>query len=185
MKTCTKCGEVKELAGFAKRAAAADGLTHYCKTCISGINRKRREANLESDREANAAWRAANKEHLTRKMREWRLANLDRAKAHEKASREKWARLNPAARRAKDRRCQPVVARAATAWDADFDRLVEIEAYDVASLRTEATGVCWEVDHIVPLQSPKVCGLHNGHNLAVITRLQNKAKGNRFWPNMP
>jgi 5-methylcytosine-specific restriction endonuclease McrA len=41
------------------------------------------------------------------------------------------------------------------------------------------------VDHIVPLQSALVCGLHNEFNLQLLPGRLNSAKGNRVWPDMP
>ena len=42
-----------------------------------------------------------------------------------------------------------------------------------------------EVDHIVPLQHPLVCGLHCEFNLAIMPKWDNLKKGNRTWPDMP
>ena len=42
-----------------------------------------------------------------------------------------------------------------------------------------------EVDHIVPITSDLVCGLHCLDNFQLLTREQNASKGNRFWPDMP
>ena len=55
----------------------------------------------------------------------------------------------------------------------------------MAALRNKLTGVKWEVDHIVPLASRIVCGLHAETNLRVVPKLVNRIKGNRFWPDMP
>ena len=42
-----------------------------------------------------------------------------------------------------------------------------------------------EVDHMVPLVSGLVCGLHVQDNLRCIPAALNRHKGNRYWPNMP
>ena len=59
------------------------------------------------------------------------------------------------------------------------------EAYHLARMRTEMLGLEWDVDHIVPLKNPIVCGLHVESNLQVIPELENIRKGNRRWPDMP
>lgn len=40
------------------------------------------------------------------------------------------------------------------------------------------------VDHIVPLVSPFVCGLHTQDNLRCITNEWNARKSNRYWADM-
>lgn len=40
----------------------------------------------------------------------------------------------------------------------------------------------WQVDHIIPLQNPYVCGLHVSANLQVVLKSKNSAKGNLFTP---
>jgi hypothetical protein len=53
------------------------------------------------------------------------------------------------------------------------------EAYHLAKLRTRMTGFKWEVDHIYPLQSDVVCGLHVENNFQVIPATLNRSKGNK------
>lgn len=67
--------------------------------------------------------------------------------------------------------------RATPPW-ADFSKIRQI--YATARELQEATGVPHEVDHIVPLQHPLVCGLHNEFNLVPRTRAQNQAKKNHW-----
>jgi hypothetical protein len=82
-------------------------------------------------------------------------------------------------------RRRAAVLSAGVSFNTELFELVEIEAYGLARLRTEMTGEEWEVDHIVPLQSQLVCGLHNENNLCVITRKSNNQKLNLIWPDMP
>ena len=59
------------------------------------------------------------------------------------------------------------------------------EAYHLAELRTRSFGFQWHVDHIVPLKSNIVCGLHCEQNIQVIPGKLNCSKGNRMWSDMP
>ncbi len=45
---------------------------------------------------------------------------------------------------------------------------------------TMNTGIVHHVDHIVPLKSPTVCGLHVHTNLRVVQKTDNLKKGNRY-----
>lgn len=42
-----------------------------------------------------------------------------------------------------------------------------------------------QVDHIVPLNNPIVCGLHCEDNMQLLTELENVNKSNNWWPDMP
>lgn len=56
--------------------------------------------------------------------------------------------------------------------------------YDIAQEEKDL-GNRVEIDHIVPVNNPLVCGLHNEYNLQVATRAFNNKKKDRFWPDMP
>lgn len=59
-----------------------------------------------------------------------------------------------------------------------------LEIYEQARKISELTGMQHHVDHVVPLTSKKVCGLHNEFNLRVIPATDNLKKHNRTWPGM-
>lgn len=57
--------------------------------------------------------------------------------------------------------------------------LIESFYLEAAQLTLE-TGIAHEVDHVIPLVSKVVCGLHVESNLRVITQSENRSKGNRL-----
>lgn len=65
-------------------------------------------------------------------------------------------------------------------WYDSFDDFVLSEAYNLCKSREAATGIRWEVDHVVPLQGKNVCGLHWHLNWNVIPMYDNRSKGNAF-----
>lgn len=61
---------------------------------------------------------------------------------------------------------------------ADLQHIAKL--YELASQLTKSTGVCHEVDHIIPINGKYVSGLHVLSNLRVVTRSQNRKKGNKW-----
>ena len=57
--------------------------------------------------------------------------------------------------------------------------------YEMARLEGVRTGRAVHVDHIVPLTSKIVCGLHCEDNMQLLFAEDNVAKSNKFWPDMP
>lgn len=123
-------------------------------------------------------WWERDKARWAQNKKRWKDRNLERVA---KAGAE-WERANRphrnkrlATRRAAQRNATP-------AW-ADHEAISRM--YESAYALTRATGVKHNVDHIVPLISPLVCGLHVEHNLRVVTQRENYSKNNRWWPDMP
>lgn len=204
MKLCRTCGQDKDLAAFSKCARSSDGLQFKCKSCHSEYNRANKEARAKHARE----YYAANKERYAETGKAWREANSDRkaviashlyqAKKKEMDERNaRWKRENPQAARAIMRKWsqanratinvikakRSAAHRKATPGWANKEVMRAIYA---ESLRlTRETGIKHHVDHIVPLVSDLVCGLHCEFNLQILPGLENQSKSNRWWPDMP
>jgi len=52
--------------------------------------------------------------------------------------------------------------------------------YEDADRITQETGIKHQVDHIIPVRSPLVCGLHVENNLRIISAVENISKSNSF-----
>lgn len=70
--------------------------------------------------------------------------------------------------------------RATVPW-ADFKAIRAV--YAEADRMTIATGVKHHVDHVIPLNHPRVCGLHVAANMRVIPAGPNMSKGNEWNPD--
>jgi hypothetical protein len=126
--------------------------------------RARYEENKDVVLSRNRAWANANKE----KMGEYHLAYVKRNRA-------KWS-AQTAKYRSKKSTATPL-------W-ANLGAINEV--YELAS----EWNSLWpddlvHVDHIVPLQSKQVSGLHCEANLCVRRAKDNRVKSNRYWADKP
>jgi hypothetical protein len=114
------------------------------------------------------------------KAREWKRKNRDIAKRWDRehpdrmrAMKRRWAKNNPAKILAGVRRRQAIKILASPSW---------VDKKIIADIYRKAAEMGMEVDHIVPLRSAFVCGLHVPVNLAIVPREINRRKSNREWP---
>lgn len=187
---CSSCGEVHNTELFHKKRKSLEGV---CKPCKAAKHKER----LDNDPTLRLKIAARTKEYLEQNpdvVKRNGDYHKRYYKANKKAHREscnKWFQRNKqrmmssgllarysAQYRARKKLATPIWA------TTEIEHLFEIEIYHLAKLRKAATGICWEVDHIVPLTSDVVCGLHCSANLQLLTTSENTSKGNRWWPDM-
>ena len=135
-------------------------------------------ANPDRQRESERAYRANNPDKRRASCAAYRAANLDKERAYRVQYCK--ANLDKLAARAATRRS--IKLKATPPWACEATTLA---IYAEAQRVTRETGVKHHVDHIVPLKSKIVCGLHCPANLRVIPGRENLSKGNRSWPDMP
>ena len=119
-------------------------------------SRKWRLDNKDKPNEAAKQWRAANKERLIDNTKRWRLDNPEKV------------RQTLAKRRSNKLQATPNWA----------------DPTKILAIYRKAAEAGYDVDHIVPLVSSKVCGLHVESNLQILPSDENRRKGNRWWPDM-
>lgn len=147
------------------------------------------EANKERANANARAYYEANKEKTLAYLKEWQAANPDKVTAYKrktKASRPDTVKAeyerNKAAyfQRAAERRATKTSR--TPEW---ADHEVIAEYYKAARTLNRYFGAgAFHVDHVVPLKSKYVCGLHTDANLQMLSGSSNLAKNNRFWPFM-
>lgn len=184
MKTCTLCQQSLPLSDFYARKSGrkAGQLEARCKQCFKQKVKDFADANREAVRAANriagAKYREANREQERKRCLAAYHANRDKYNARILA----WHAANPDKRSAREAKRRAANFRAVPAW-ADLAKIKLI--YAAAKTESKRTGVPMHVDHVVPLQSDIVCGLHCEANLEVIPAAENLSKLNRRWPDMP
>ena len=175
---------------FHANARTKDGYHYYCKRCMSvfnKLNRKKNKANWTStqqryygehrDRIISRACvhQQINRERTNEISREYRKNNNEQRKRTTKKWRDKNKELTCFL--ANKRRAQKLSA--TPLWYPQEEERIK-QLYQQCARITESTGIVYHVDHIIPLQSNIVCGLHCLSNLRIITQSENNQKCNKL-----
>jgi hypothetical protein len=170
LKVCRACGDSAPPEKFMARGPR-------CKKCDAERAKRYRHEQRELVHARARARYAENPERFKARTRTYFAANTEAMKraqaAYEKTP--KCRAYRAAMDRARDAR-----ARAATPpWIKGADLA---SFYRAARRMTELSGEPHEVDHIIPLVHPAVCGLNVPWNLRVIDAAWNREKSNQFQP---
>lgn len=182
-KQCPCCAEEKAFTEFHAAADRVDGLQVYCKLCKA---QKQREARSKS-REKDRTYYRTNREACIARSLKSVAKNRDGYNARVRA----WVEANKEKVLARRRKLASTPKYKVKKAEAESRRRRVLRAFTVAKpYQAEIDGMylfCklfknFEVDHIIPLQHKKVSGLHTPCNLQILTRAQNRSKGNRWTP---
>lgn len=134
------------------------------------------KSNREAASKRDAKWREENKSIVDGYRAAWAAKNPEKNRQIKRD----WEKRNPAAQASKAAKRRAAKLQAIPSWYGELDEFVVEEAQYLRAARGNATGVAHHVDHIIPLISDKVCGLHCWQNLRVITATENCSKSNRL-----
>ena len=122
------------------------------------------------------------KEYMKEYNRKYYAANKEREKARRKAYYYDNQEQSLAVGRAYKKKNKAVVNASVSKYRASklqaTPSWADLEA--IKDVYIEAEYHQMQVDHIVPLQGEKVCGLHVWDNLQLLTAAENQSKGNSF-----
>jgi hypothetical protein len=189
-KRCPKCEEVKSLSSFNKNKTRKDGHQNTCKTCQRLYHKEYRQNNRDRELQRCKEYRQNNPDKVSQWQKEYYQNNqgriLQRRKEHHQVNRgrilqrhKEYHQNNRDKARAKSARKRAAKRNATPPW---ADKAVIEAIYAEALWFQDFTCEPYHVDHIVPLKSDFVCGLHVPANLQTLPGAENIAKSNRSWP---
>ena len=175
-KVCTKCSVEKTVDCFSPQSAGKFGVRSVCKSCAAVVAMKHYEDNKESQLAKKKIYRRDHKDAIRSQVKQYQQINKEKLTTQKKH----YQQTNPHIYAANNARRRSLKIQATPVW-VDHETMSGI--YYLATLFNR-TGLALHVDHIVPLNSDTVCGLHCEANLQLLSASDNKSKGNRHWPDM-
>lgn len=165
MKHCWKCDLDKPKEEFGRNKSKPDGLATECRSC---------------KRQQDRDYAARNRETARKRANDWYYANYDYALERNKRNCKVWRQNNPDKHCSKQANRRAKKIQATPKWLSE-SHLLQIECkYSLSKMLSRETGQLYHVDHIIPLKSKVVCGLHVPWNLRVIPASENLRKSNKI-----
>jgi hypothetical protein len=178
-KFCKRCNTEKPHSEFYKDNRNAGYLSSRCKTCDLAYQRSRKKQKTQS----SARWyqsekgiaykqslREQNKQKNLQRLNE-KISMLSQTTDDQILTWRRQSSIRHAAR-----------LRATPSWIDRQHKHKAVQIYALTQQLQELLGRVFHVDHIVPLISDQVCGLHVWWNLQPLSELENVKKGNIFNP---
>lgn len=186
---CSNCFELKPKTGefFPNDKIRPRTVKTQCRKCKSKLAYERLDK--EKQKEKHKKWRDKNKDKIKKYKDNYVNSNYEKVRAQDKEYRGRAEVRN--ARRKYERKYYKANRKKMIAISCAYDSRVRSarplwqSQKEINSYYKSAKINGMEVDHIVPISSDLVCGLHCIDNFQLLTRSENASKGNRYWPDMP
>lgn len=172
MKRCTNCDVTKPLSEFyqkRRKGRLSVGYRSTCKVCDANLNKERFAT--EKHKKYKADYDRSLRERIGDKLRQKSRDYYARTKNARRAKVKAWQHANPDKHNSYSAQGKIVKLRACPSW---------VDRSEIQSVYARAKREGKQVDHIVPLRNPQVCGLHVPWNLQLLTKTENCSKNNRF-----
>ena len=142
IKTCTKCGEGKELSLFPKNKTMKDGHLNQCKDCRKKYQSKWYQENSQKHIKTVKKWRKENIEKYLKNIRKWRTNN---AEAYRIAQSNSEAKRNAVKKK---------------------NGVFKVTSKELARLKQQPCAFCSstegiQIDHVTPIAKGGVHGIGN------------------------
>lgn len=188
MKICKKCKIEKSTSDFYKAKSNKDGLNSLCKKCYYKKNKKYVQENREKVNKSKREWKSKNKESTKLSFKKWYEKNTkdengyysvkkEEIKERRKIASSKYIKKNREKLTAKEAMRRASKIQATPEW-CECEK-IEI-LYKKCKELSKLTGLKYHVDHIIPLNHSKVCGLHVWENLQILEESLNFKKNNKL-----
>ena len=153
-----------------------------CVDCLKLEWKRGNETRAEYFRAYNKseAGQKAKRDYYARNKEEVKIKAFSRPSSEKSAAKRKYKEANPELYKALTSVRKRRHRKASPRWLTKDQKLAMRHLYLQAMELTKLTGERYVVDHIVPLISDEVCGLHVPWNLRVITQEENLRKSNKL-----
>lgn len=191
LKACRTCCIEKSTDAFWSHRGKKDGYSSSCKTCSKEKEKEKYVKHKDKIKVRQAIAYKQNIEENRRKRREDYLKNTDKYKERSRKQRiekkeevslykKEWSKKNRYKKNASEGKRRAIQIQACPSWLSKDDvKLIE-STYAMARWLTLTCFQNYHVDHIIPLNNSKVCGLHVPWNLQILSATDNMSKGNRL-----
>lgn len=125
---------------------------------------------LECAKIQNRIWAIANRRKVALTKHQWWRANKEKVALGSR----QWRRAHRGVMNAENARRRAQKLKATPSWLTEAQWRAIRKVYELAAQK----GLT--VDHVIPLQNERVCGLHVPWNLQLLSKEQNSKKGNTF-----